>query len=155
MKKNWYFALCAVLVLALVAILPFVFDNTFLNEGGKLAVYLVAKILFALVFIGLVVYVFIGKGENGAMLPLLSAGVIAQLFPLGIRFLLQIPNETAITWAVIVMIFVLALLVAFLGAMLTMNKKMKVSTEKQEGKTIAVKDESSLYDENNNFKGRE
>lgn len=143
MKKNFWFLISSVLVLALVIIVPFLFTNKFPSDGA-LAVYLVSKIIFGLLLAGTVIFCFVKETSNGITLSLSILSGVAQFIPLAQRYLLQSNANSSIVWSVIILVLSLVAYVAFLGLTLASNKKMVKSNHMYEGKEIEIKEESTL-----------
>jgi len=143
MKKNFWFLISSVLVLALVIIVPFLFTNKFPSDGA-LAVYLVGKIIYGLLLVGTIVYCFVKETSNGITLSLSLLSGLFQLIPLSQRLVLHSNANNPIVWSVLILVLSLVLYVVFLGLSLTSNKKMVSSNHAYEGKEIAVKEESTF-----------
>ena len=152
MRKNLYFGISLILVLAIIVALPFVFDNSFLAVQNNLVIYLFAKILFGIIYIGTAIYVYTMPTANTITASTLGIALVLQFVPLALRFVL--PLSTGFVWSVIILIVAVLLFVAVLGLSLTSNTKILEAEKKSEGRTIEVKDEHDLVDENNKFKGR-
>jgi len=152
MRKNLYFGISLILVLALIATLPFVFDNAFLTVQNNLVIYLFAKILCGIIYIGTAIYVFVMPTANTITMSTLGISLGLQFVPLILRYVL--PLSTGFVWSVVILIVAMLFFVAFLGLSLTSNTKILDAEKKSEGRTIDVKDEHDLFDENNKFKGR-
>lgn len=152
MRKNVYFGITLILVLALIATLPFAFDNSFLAVQNNLVIYLFAKILCGMIYVGTAIYVFVMPTANTITASTLGISLGLQIVPLILRFIL--PLSAGFVWSVVILIVAILIFVAFLGLSLTSNTKILDAEKKSEGSTIAVKDEHDLVDENNKFKGR-
>lgn len=152
MRKNVYFGITLVLVLALIATLPFAFDNSFLAVQNNLVIYLFAKILCGMIYVGTAIYVFVMPTANTITASTLGISLGLQIVPLILRFIL--PLSAGFVWSVVILIVSILIFVAFLGLSLTSNTKILDAEKRSEGSTIAVKDEHDLVDENNKFKGR-
>lgn len=153
MRKNVYLGITLILALTLIVALPFVFDNSFLDVQNNLVMYLLAKILCGLIYVGTAIYVFVVPTARTITSSTLWFSLGLQIAPLIIRFIL--PLSSGLVWSVIILVLAILIFVALLGLSLTSNKKILAAEKKSEGRTIAVKDERDLVDKNNKFKGRE
>ena len=151
MRKNIYFSICMALIAVLVAIIPCFLDNSFLAIGSNLAIYLTVKIVFGLWLVFATLFVLFKKFANTTGIILLGIAGLAQFVPLVVRYIL--PLTSGMIWSIVISIVVLIIAVASLGMLMVSNKKMMESDKKFEGKTIEVKDDSKMYDENNHFTG--
>ena len=143
MKKNFWFLISSLLVLAVVIIIPFLFTEKFPSDEA-LAVYLVSKILYGLLLIGTIVYCFCKETANGFTLSLTILGCLFQLIPLLQRFVLQSSVENSTIWGVLILVLSLLIYVVFIGLILTSNKKMVKSNHSYEGNEIKVKEASTF-----------
>lgn len=139
MKKNFWFLIVSVIVLALIVSIPFFLNNDL--ENNFLTVYLVAKIIFGLLFIGSVIYCFAKQTSNGISYSLIVINIIVQFIPLILRGLFKLESHQ-IMWSIIVIGLSLIVYVSLFGAILTMNKKMLVRENKYQGHEIEVKEEN-------------
>lgn len=151
MRKKIYFSLCMVVALALVVLIPCLIDNSFLATSANMAIYLTAKIIFGLWLIAAWLMILFKPMSNTTGTIILAIAGFAQLVPLALRFIL--PVSGGLLWAIIVFAVVLLIVLALTGMLMASNKKMVESDKKYEGKSIEVKDDSKMYDENNRFKG--
>lgn len=143
MKKNFWFLISSLLVLALVIIIPFLFTKEFPSDG-TLAVYLVSKILYGLLLVGTIVYCFFKETANGITLSLTILSSLFQLIPLSQRFVLQSSVKNSTVWGVLILVVSLLIYVVFVGLILTSNKKMVKSNHSYEGNEIKVKEASTF-----------
>ena len=141
MKKNIWFLISSILVLAVVIIIPFLFTKGFSSDGA-FAVYLVGKILLGILLVATIIYCFIKETSNGITLSLAILSSSFQLIPLALRFMLQSKINNSIVWGVLILVISLLIYVIFVGLILTSNKKMVKSNHSYEGKEIPVREES-------------
>ena len=139
------------LVLVLVAVIPCLLDNSFLQSRVNMAVYLSVKIVFGLWLIVATVLVLCKKLANTSGVILLSIAGVVQLVPLLARYVL--PLKSGLIWVIVISVVMLIVAVGSFGMLMISNKKMVESDKKFEGKTIEVKDDKQMYDENNHFTG--
>ncbi len=143
MKKNFWFLISSLLVLAVVIIIPFLFTEKFPSDE-TLTVYLISKILYGLLFIGTIAYCFFKETANGFTLSLTGLSCLFQLIPLLQRFVLQSSVENSTIWGVLILVLSLLIYVVFIGLILTSNKKMVKSNHSYEGNEIKVKEASTF-----------
>ncbi len=135
MKKNIYFLLIALISLALVIAIPFFLNN---NLGDTfMAVYLISKILFGVLFLSSIAYCFLANTANGISLSLIVLNVITQFIPLVIRGLFRLENRQLL-WSIIFLGVALIVYIAISGGIITMNKKMLKAETKYQGHEIEV-----------------
>ena len=151
MRKKLYFLLCMLVVVALAVVIPVLLDNSFLEIGANMAIYLTAKIVFGMWLIAAIVLVLVKDLANTTGTIFVGVALFAQVVPLAVRFLL--PVSGGMIWSIVIMGITLIACLVLTGMLMFSNKKMVESDKKYEGKTIAVKDDSEMYDENNHFKG--
>lgn len=143
MKKNFYFLISAIIILAVIIGLPFAFTNwnEQLNANSTvLAFYIVGKCIFGLCFIAFAALIFLKQLARGKAYMLIVSTLLVQLIPLLQRVGLNIPNFT-LGFEIIVLALALVLYVAFLGLVFYSNKTQIASDNKYVGKTIDVVDE--------------
>lgn len=151
MRKNIYFSICMALIAVLVAVIPCFLDNGFLAIGQNLAIYLTVKIVFGIWLVVATFFILFKKFANTTGIILLSIAGAVQFVPLIVRYVL--PLSLGVMWSIVISTIVLIVSVALLGLLMVSNKKMVESDKKFEGKTIEVKDDSKMFDENNHFTG--
>ena len=87
-------------------------------------------------FVGAVSYALFANTSNGVSLSLVGIASLYQFLPLAVRALLGVDNATL--WVLVLLIASLMIFVAFVGGIITMNKKMVKSEKASEGKTIEI-----------------
>ena len=93
MRKNIVASLLAAVVLGLVIGLAFAFDNTALtNCGTVFTFYLISKILFGLVFVGVVAYGIIENKARGTFYPMVILMLVLQFIPMLMRTYVALPK---------------------------------------------------------------
>lgn len=151
MRRKIYISLCMAVFLALVVIIPILLDNSFLEITQNMAVYLTAKILFGILLLVSWLLILFKSLANTSGIILLSIAGVTQIIPLILRFIL--PLQSGMLWSIIILSISLIITLALTGLLMASNKKMVEGDKKYEGKSIDVKDDSKMYDENNHFKG--
>ena len=136
MKKNIYFAIFSFLALVLIVAVPYLLKNTFLDNNVLTALYVTSKVIWGLMFVGAVSYALFANTANGVSLSLVGIASLYQFLPLAVRALLGVDNATL--WVLVLLIASLMIFVAFVGGIITMNKKMVKSEKASEGKTIEI-----------------
>lgn len=136
MKKNIYFAIFSFLALVLIVAVPCLLKNTFLDNNALTALYVTSKVIWGLMFVGTVSYALFANTSNGVSLSLVGIASLYQFLPLAVRALLGVDNATL--WVLVLLIASLMIFVAFVGGIITMNKKMVKSEKASEGKTIEI-----------------
>ena len=136
MKKNIYFAIFSFLALVLIVAVPCLLKNTFLDNNALTALYVTSKVIWGLMFVGAESYALFANTSNGVSLSLVGIASLYQFLPLAVRALLGVDNATL--WILVLLIASLMIFVAFVGGIITMNKKMVKSEKASEGKTIEI-----------------
>lgn len=137
--------------LSLIISIPFMLDNSFLNDSTNKAIYITAKTMFGCFFLISWALVLFGKLKESSKIIIVSIVSFAQLIPLLARFILPMPNGAL--WSNIVVAISLICTIAITGLLIISNSMMVKNDKKYEGKSIEVKDDSQMYDKNNHFKG--
>ncbi len=142
------FIIEALIVLALIIIIPFTFNNDFSNEG--LALYITSKIIFGILFVVGVCYALISKAKTGSSAMLVGVASLYQFIPLAIRFIAKADFD--LKWFVGIIIIAIALIiyVAFIFGFSAQDKSAKKREEIAEGKTIEIQEEKRLATDKEN-----
>jgi len=142
------FIIETLIVLALIIIIPFTFNNDFSNEG--LALYITSKIIFGILFIIDVCYALISKAKTGSSAMLVGIASLYQLIPLAVRFIAK--ADFNLKWLVGIIIIAIALIiyVAFIFGFSAQDKLAKKREEIAEGKTIEIQEEKRLATDKEN-----
>ncbi len=136
MKKNLYFLLICLLGVVIIVICPFFMGA--IKDNNLLAMYLVAKILYGLLFVGSFTYCFVKKTANGITGSLVGISAIFQFIPLVIRWVFAASNKPVL-WSIIILCVSLMIYLALFGGIITMGKKMVEADEKYQCNEIPVK----------------
>lgn len=143
MKKNIYLFIVGVLILGLAIGLPFTFgswNDSLTAVQGSFIVYIVAKCIFGLFFIGVLAWSLIKERARGTVYIFLGAATIAQLVPLLIRVSVNFKGFE-VGFGVIAVVLACILLTALTGLVVVTNKKQVASDVKYQGNEIEVVDE--------------
>ena len=139
MKKNLFFLLASLIALIMVIVFPFFFNNGLGQEF--LTTYLIAKIVFGLLFVLTVLYCFFKDTGNGITFSLFTLNAVCQFIPLVIRAIYkQVTYKTSL-FAVLVLCLSMIIYIALTGLLISMNNKMVASEEKYKGHEIEVKED--------------
>ena len=130
MKKNVWFLLSAVIGLAFVVVLPVALDNSFLNDGTALAIYLLAKILFGVLYVAVVLCVCLKDLARTVATILVSVVAFAQFIPLFVRLLFVYAGSVALVISIILIFVALIACVVLFALAFTSSKKMLARDEK-------------------------
>ena len=145
--------ICAcVSVIGLAIGLPFAFNNSFNNDAGALAIYIVSKVVFGLVFIWASLIAVKNEQYNGVTGTIFTIGAALQFVPFFVRLIVSngLASPHNIIWP-IVMIVVLTNAFVFVSLGLTHTSKiMKESEEKSEDKEIAIHEEKVTSEKEGN-----
>ena len=150
MKRNLYLGLISVLVLGLAAGLPFAFtewNSLLVQNQTVLILYIVSKVVFGLILIFALVWSFVGERARGHIYMAISSSMFVQIAPLLIRTSVYIKNFV-LGFAIIMLALFLIGYIAFIGLVLTANKKQVASDKKYQGKEINVVDEKEAEKRN-------
>ena len=143
MKKNIFYLIVSILAVALVIALPFAFtswNKSLLENNNVLVPYIIAKVIYGLCLVVLVVLIFIKEQARGHALFLLVATCICQFVPLLMRLGLNM-GGFALIYEILMLIVPLMAYVAFLGLVFVSSRKQLNADKKYEGRTIEVVDE--------------
>lgn len=139
MKKNIYFLLASLIALIMVIICPFFLNNVVGQE--YLITYLVAKIVFALLFVLTVLYCYLKETGNGITYSLITLNAVCQFIPLIIRVIYKHVTYKTSLWAVLLICLSMIIYISLTGLLLSMNNKMVAAEEKYKGHEIEVKED--------------
>lgn len=142
------FIIEALIVLALIIIIPFTFKNEFTNEG--LALYITSKVIFGILFIAGVCYGLLSKAKTGSSAMLVGLASLYQLIPLGIRYIALANFDLKWLVGILIIAFALIVYVAFIFGFSAQDKLAKKREEVSEGKTIEIQEEKRLATDKEN-----
>ncbi len=143
MRRNLFLGLISVLILGLAIGLPFAFgdwNNLLVQNQTVLILYIVSKSVFGLILLFALIWSFVGERARGHIYMMLSCSIFVQIAPLIIRTSVYIQNFV-LGFAIIMLALFLIGYVAFIGLVLTANKKQVASDKKYQGSEIEVVDE--------------
>ena len=138
MRKNLVASLLAVIVVGLVVGLTFAFDNTALvNSSTIFTFYLIAKILFGIVFVGVVIYGIVEKKARGSYYPMVVLMLALQFVPMVMRAYLKLP-KFQLGACLITLCLCLGAMVIVIGILPGVSKNHLEADEKSAAKEIEV-----------------
>ena len=128
-----------ILTLGLIVGLPFAFKNEALTQANTVFVfYLISKITFGLLFIGVVIYGLVSVKARGSYYPMVGLALLMQLVPLAMRSYIGF-SFFQLGMCLITLILPLILCAVVIGVLPSVSKKQLESEQKSAGKEIEVK----------------
>lgn len=129
------------IVLVLVISLIFAFDNTSLSGNSTVfGFYLAAKIIFALAFIGVVLYGILGKPSRGTFYPLIVLGILFQAVAPIMRAYVNV-SSFLLGACLLTLLIPLLVFILVTSGILMASKKSTAFEEKTSCKEIEVKED--------------
>ncbi len=138
MKKNLYFLIISLLVLALIIIVPCFMNNNIFTNLEKSLLYFIPKIIWGLLFAGVVLYLFFKPFGKGLASTLYGITLLYQLLPLLVRIIIKQKNATVLV--IILLIVSLIIYFALFAGITSMSKKMLESEEKYKGHSLDIEE---------------
>lgn len=137
------FVAIVMIVLGLVIGLPFTFDLSLLTDSS-LTYYIISKVLFGVILIISAIYALLHKHPSGTSTVIFVLGLLYQLIPLGLRYLLLSGFVGAKTWAIIIMAFALIVYIGLILGLSYQDKKGAKAEETFKSKEIPVEEEKTI-----------
>ena len=137
------FVAIVMIVLGLVIGLPFTFDLSLLTDSS-LTYYIISKVLFGVILIISAIFALLHKHPSGTSTVIFVLGLLYQLIPLGLRYLLLTGFGGAKTWAIIIMAFALIVYIGLILGLSYQDKKGAKAEETFKSKEIPVEEEKTI-----------
>lgn len=147
-KLKLCFLIEALIVLALIIILPFTQNNNFGNN--ELITYITAKVVFGLAFIITVIYACTTNYKTGNNTVLVTVSTLVQLIPLGIRYILLGSSEQKYLFSILLIAIPVIIYVGLLFGLNVQSKKMDDREKISEVKDIEIKEEKVVLEKKEN-----
>ena len=128
-----------ILTLGLIVGLPFAFKNEPLTEAKTVFIfYLISKIVFGLLFLGVVIYGLVSEKARGSYYPIVALALIMQFVPLTMRTYISL-TTFQLGMCLITLIVSLIICAVVVGVLPSISKRQLESEKKSAGKEIEVK----------------
>lgn len=153
-KRKFYHLIISILVIAFVTAMPFILHNSLpIDKGSRSNIYYVVKVVSVISLIVVLLLTIFNKKniESSMSIMIISATIIMQLLPLGIRILMH--YEKSEVFAIILSFVLFIGYFIYIFSTDILNDKVNKQLPKLEGNKINVVDESEYYDQNGRFKG--
>ena len=124
----------------LVALLPVMFgawNDQLVAVSSVFTFYLIFKIIYGLVLLGVIVFALMGKFARGNLLLTLIPVLLVQFVPLLLRLGIYM-GSGALVYSILLSIISLLIFVAVFGLLVVSNKKQIRADVESESKTIPV-----------------
>ncbi|MCR5349973.1 MAG: hypothetical protein K6E20_03175 [Acholeplasmatales bacterium] len=143
------FIVTSAIIVLIGLIITFSLNNNFPTSACK-TVFVFTKVLVTVLFIVSVIYTLFSKAKTGSNITLLGLGILYQLLPLGIRFLVKsnVDNKVAYAWTIV--LICLGIYVIFGTGLSLQDKFMRNKDDQTKSNEIPVQPEKRLANDDNN-----
>lgn len=153
MKSRVYFIVVSLLIGLFLIILPHVVNLTYPLEGTNPNTFYYSIFgVCLLIYIFSAMYIAFKKKDISEAVIVIISTLILQLLPWIVRLLMGLEEPYYILSAIISFVFLITYFSIFFGTDILTEKTQKAD-QLLKPKEIVVKDDSSYFDEDGNFKG--